>query len=233
ARAPPRVDPRAAGRPPAHDPGPEGLRAALPHAHGRARAGADPRDDGHADRAGARSRPAAGAPRLAEEGRAHRGRGAARTARGLGVGRGAGTSPEARGAIAMPAGGRTMRGALVRNVLPNVVGRGVAILAWFAIAPLVLARLGPARFGFWSLLSTFAATALLMDLGLGSAVTKFVAEYGGEAGAGARRGAFTVGVLIAGALAAVWGLGGLLLRGSLLEFARVPGAWRAEAFTAA
>src|ERR1041385_597049 len=72
-----------------------------------------------------------------------------------------------------------------------------------------------------------------MDLGLGSAVTKFVAEYGGTRDAGARRGAFTVGVLIAGALAAVWGLGGLLLRGSLLAFAHLPGPWGAEAFTAA
>ncbi len=42
-----------------------------------------------------------------------------------------------------------MRSVLVRNVLSNVVGRGLSIVAWLAITPWVLRSLGPERFGFW------------------------------------------------------------------------------------
>jgi O-antigen/teichoic acid export membrane protein len=122
---------------------------------------------------------------------------------------------------------------LVRNVVSNVVGRGSSIIAWIVITPLVLRTLGPERFGFWSLLSAVANTAVLLDLGLGSAVTRFVA---GAAGAGereARQGALTTGALVAAVLAVVWIVGGLLGRGALLQFAHVNGAWRSEAFAAA
>ncbi len=126
-----------------------------------------------------------------------------------------------------------MRSVLVRNVLSNVIGRGLSIVAWLAITPWVLRSLGPERFGFWSLLSTLATTALLLDLGVGSAVTKYVAEYGDGAPSEARSGAFTAGVLLATALALLWGVAGYLGRGLLLDFAHVGVEWHREAWDAA
>jgi len=121
---------------------------------------------------------------------------------------------------------------LVRNVLSNVVGRGSSILAWIAITPFVLRTLGPERFGYWSLLSTLANTAVLMDLGLGSAVTRFVAGSADASQAAARRGAFTTGAALAAGLALVWLVAGLVLRGTLLGFAHVGAGWRSEALAA-
>ena len=126
-----------------------------------------------------------------------------------------------------------MRFVLVRNVASNILGRSASIIAWLAITPFVLKALGPERFGFWSLLSTLATTAILLDLGLGSAITKFVAAHGDGAQADLQRSAFTTGALIAGTLALVWGAGGWFARGLLVEFAHVPTAWHAEATAAA
>ena len=122
---------------------------------------------------------------------------------------------------------------LVRNVVTNVVGRGSSIVAWLAITPYVLHTLGPEKFGYWSLLSALASTAVLLDLGLGSAVTRFVAGVAGAGEHEARQGALTTGALVAVVLALVWSVGGLLGRGALLAFAHVNGDWRAEATASA
>jgi O-antigen/teichoic acid export membrane protein len=122
---------------------------------------------------------------------------------------------------------------LVRNVVSNVLSRGLSIIAWLALTPWVLRALGPERFGFWSLLSALATTALVLDLGLGSAITKFVAAYGDASQADLQRSAFTTGALIASALAVAWGAGGWFARGLLLQFAHVGTAWHAEALAAA
>jgi O-antigen/teichoic acid export membrane protein len=122
---------------------------------------------------------------------------------------------------------------LVRNVVTNVVGRGSSIVAWLLITPYVLRTLGPEKFGYWSLLSAIASTAVLLDLGLGSAVTRFVAGVAGEDEHEARRGALTTGTLVAGVLALAWCAGGWLARGALLSFAHVDATWRHEAFVAA
>ena len=121
---------------------------------------------------------------------------------------------------------------LVRNVLSNLVSRGSSILAGLLITPFVLQTLGPERFGFWSLLNTIAGAAVLMDLGLGSAVTRFVAGSTGETQAGERRGILTTGAILAAALALLWLVGGLLARGGLLAFAHVGPGWRSEALDA-
>lgn len=126
-----------------------------------------------------------------------------------------------------------MAAVLVRNVLANVFGRGTSILAWLLLTPWVLQVLGPERFGFWSLLTTLTTTALLMDLGLGSAVTKYLAEYGGAGRTTERDGAWTAGVQVALALALVWAAAGWFGRDLLLDFAQVAPAWRAEAHAAA
>jgi len=122
---------------------------------------------------------------------------------------------------------------LVRNVVSNVLSRGLSIIAWLALTPWVLRALGPERFGFWSLLSALATTALVLDLGLGSAITKFVAAYGDASQADLQRSAFTTGALIASVLAVAWGAGGWFARGLLLQFAHVGTAWHAEALAAA
>lgn len=118
---------------------------------------------------------------------------------------------------------------LVRNVAFTAVARALSIAGWIAITPYVVSRLGPDRFGFWSLVSTFAGLSLTLDFGLSAAVTRFVARQRAIDDSDAMRGTLTLGLLASTALAAIWLVVVLAAPRPLLDFARVPFALRTEA----
>ena len=62
------------------------------------------------------------------------------------------------------------------NSLANMAGRAASLLFWLILTPYILHALGPERFGFWSLLFTFTSYMLIMDLGVGGALSRFVAD---------------------------------------------------------
>jgi O-antigen/teichoic acid export membrane protein len=72
---------------------------------------------------------------------------------------------------------------LPANVLANWAGYAVGLVVNFFLSPLVVHHLGPSAYGVWMLLVTLTAYLGLLDLGIRSAVTRYVArsEGGGEA----------------------------------------------------
>jgi len=64
----------------------------------------------------------------------------------------------------------------IRNVLANWAGSVVAMVLSFFLTPLVVHYLGASAYGVWTLLVTLTAYLGLLDLGVRSAVTRYVAR---------------------------------------------------------
>lgn len=62
------------------------------------------------------------------------------------------------------------------NTIVNYVGQGVVLILTFATAPYVVRHLGPELFGIVALVQVIAGFAGLLNLGVGRALTKYVAE---------------------------------------------------------
>lgn len=69
---------------------------------------------------------------------------------------------------------------LARNMIWNLVGQGVPVIAAFFAIPLLVNGLGIARFGILTLVWASIGYFSLFDLGLGRALTKLVAEKLGQ-----------------------------------------------------
>jgi O-antigen/teichoic acid export membrane protein len=83
----------------------------------------------------------------------------------------------------------------------NYGGRVVTLAVWFVLTPIILSHIGKTDFGLWALVASFVAYGSLADLGIASAITKYVAELR------ARRDSETASQLIATALWLYCGLG--------------------------
>lgn len=122
------------------------------------------------------------------------------------------------------------RDALARNTLFNVLGQGVPLLVGLVCIPILTRTLGDTRFGLLALMWTIIGYFSLLDLGLGRATIRFVAQALGTDDTGRARqvaaftgGAQTVMGAVAGALLAAvtpWIVADLL---------HVPEGLRAEA----
>src|SRR6266566_1325695 len=66
---------------------------------------------------------------------------------------------------------------VARNTLYNVLGQALPVLIGIAAIPVTVRSLGPARFGLLGLAWAVLGYVGVLDLGLGRATTKFVAEY--------------------------------------------------------
>jgi O-antigen/teichoic acid export membrane protein len=66
---------------------------------------------------------------------------------------------------------------LAKNAGFVVLARVWSIVLWIVLTPFVLHRLGPERFGVWSLLFLLSGYLTTFDLGLGSSVVKFTAHH--------------------------------------------------------
>jgi O-antigen/teichoic acid export membrane protein len=69
---------------------------------------------------------------------------------------------------------------LVRNTLLNFIGQTVPLLVGVVTIPFIVRGLGTERFGLFSLALVVLGYFTIFDLGLGQAVTKFVAEAFGK-----------------------------------------------------
>lgn len=65
---------------------------------------------------------------------------------------------------------------MLRSTLSNVAGQAIVLLIWFALTPFIVHRLGAGDYGIWVLVASFVAYGGLLDLGVGAAVTKYVAD---------------------------------------------------------
>jgi len=66
---------------------------------------------------------------------------------------------------------------LVRNVVFNVGGYVVSVIATFLVAPITIHSLGDTRYGAWSLVAEIVGYYGLLDLGIRGAVTYYVARH--------------------------------------------------------
>ena len=92
----------------------------------------------------------------------------------------------------------------VRNVLSNWGGFFFTAVIGFFLAPYVLRKLGTTPYGVWVLLASLVGYLGLLDLGVRSAVTKFIASYhsaGNHEGASAMKSAALFMFTVAGFLA--------------------------------
>jgi len=69
---------------------------------------------------------------------------------------------------------------LVGNVLSNVLRSIVSFPLALVVTPIIVAKLGTTAFGVWALVRAFTSYVSLLDLGMGSALAKLVAQYRGS-----------------------------------------------------
>ncbi|MDB4224681.1 oligosaccharide flippase family protein [Granulosicoccus sp.] len=66
---------------------------------------------------------------------------------------------------------------IAKNVFSNYVGIAGSIIIAFLLSPFLVHTLGDTKFGIWSIVSAFTGYMALLDLGVSSAVAKFVARF--------------------------------------------------------
>ena len=65
---------------------------------------------------------------------------------------------------------------MVRSTASNLAGQVLVLATWFVLTPFVVHELGATKYGLWVLVASLVAYGDLLDLGVGGAVTKYVAE---------------------------------------------------------
>src|SRR5712691_6918254 len=94
----------------------------------------------------------------------------------------------------------------VRNVLSNWGGFLFSAVVSFFLGPYILGKLGATSYGIWALIGSLVGYFGLLDLGVRSAVTKFVASYhsaGNHEGASDVKSAALLAFTIAGLVSIV------------------------------
>jgi len=72
------------------------------------------------------------------------------------------------------------RPSLKINALSNWVALAVAVLVGFFITPFIIRHLGKTGFGIWTLIGSIIGYYGILDLGVISAITRYVARYAGQ-----------------------------------------------------
>jgi O-antigen/teichoic acid export membrane protein len=66
---------------------------------------------------------------------------------------------------------------VVLSTISNYAGQIYTVGIWFFLTPFLLHQLGPSAYGLWVLVGSVVTYGSLLDFGIASAVTKYVAEY--------------------------------------------------------
>ena len=70
-----------------------------------------------------------------------------------------------------------IRRRVVRSTASNYLGKAVTLSTWFVLTPFLLHQLGATGYGLWVLAGSLVTYGKLLDLGIGNAVVKYVAEH--------------------------------------------------------
>src|SRR5512135_1866743 len=73
--------------------------------------------------------------------------------------------------------GAAIRRRTIISTLSNYVGMAYTLGIWFFLTPFMLRQLGVTDYGLYALVGSVAAYGLLLDFGIASAVTKYIAEF--------------------------------------------------------
>lgn len=120
----------------------------------------------------------------------------------------------------------------MRGTFANAATQLITVVALIAIAPLMIGRLGPEAFAIFAVVGPVAGFATLLDLGVSTAVTKFVAEFTASGERARLSSILAAATLIFSAIAVV--VAGLLitLAPLLVRALGVPASLRADALSA-
>src|SRR5438552_1502243 len=66
---------------------------------------------------------------------------------------------------------------VVWNTLSNYAGKLATLATGLVLTPFILHQVGPASYGLWVLVGSVVGYGALLDLGIGNAIIKYVAEY--------------------------------------------------------
>lgn len=69
---------------------------------------------------------------------------------------------------------------LVINALSNWAALGISLVVGLLLTPYIIACLGIAQYGIWMLIGSLIGYYGLLDLGVGSAIVRYVARYAGQ-----------------------------------------------------
>lgn len=70
-----------------------------------------------------------------------------------------------------------IRQRILRSAATSYVGRIVTMVTWLLLTPFLLHQLGPSQYGLWVLIGSVVGYGALLDLGLGGAIVKYVAQH--------------------------------------------------------
>jgi O-antigen/teichoic acid export membrane protein len=110
-----------------------------------------------------------------------------------------------------------------------VIGRFWVIAVNLALTPYIIHRVGLERFGLWSLIAVLTGYVALLDLGLGTAYVKRLAEYRARGDAARLSETAATGLAVHAAVGILAGACALALAGLMAGALGVPEALRADA----
>jgi len=70
-----------------------------------------------------------------------------------------------------------LRRRVLVGTISNYASKIVTLIGLFFLTPFILRELGRDLFGLWTLVGSVVAYGALLDFGIATAVTKYVAEY--------------------------------------------------------
>jgi O-antigen/teichoic acid export membrane protein len=73
-----------------------------------------------------------------------------------------------------------IRRRVIVNTASNYVAKIMTLVIWFFLTPFLLRQLGASDYGLWILIGSIAAYGSLLDFGIATAVTKYVAQFQAE-----------------------------------------------------
>ncbi|MBC8263853.1 MAG: oligosaccharide flippase family protein [Anaerolineales bacterium] len=111
---------------------------------------------------------------------------------------------------------------IVRNTLFNFTGRFWAMFLGLLLTPFIVAKLGMAGYGLWSLVLVITNYLLTWDLGLGNALVRHVAHYYARQDYNGLNSVMSTALLLYAALATVAITLTVALRPAVLSAFRVP-----------
>lgn len=115
------------------------------------------------------------------------------------------------------------------NTLFLLVNKAAYVVAWIGLTPPTLERLGPERFGFWSLLLVIGGALTFFDLGLTAAITRTTAQMAAVGTWGGLRRSVSHAALLYVAFATIVVGVGAAVTPWVLDAFNVPDAWRGDA----
>lgn len=118
--------------------------------------------------------------------------------------------------------GSARRRGAIRNTALNGLSRLVSIATSFLLTPVILHVVGGDAFGLWVLIGSVVAYGSLLDLGIGGALTKYVAEHTARGEIDSARATIAAGARLYVALGVVLALIGITLAPAVPTLLGVP-----------